>query len=129
LSNASKIVVKRIVLNFVERAVWPLSGQNFLVRGHGGVMPAETIRLKIEVPRIEIAFSDSHPGPGPYVAVAMLHLPEGEAAGLFHLRELHLDRLKIDRSFVTCMLEPPEGTKNRRGDDKPRPFIWFADSG
>ena len=45
-------------------------------------MPAETIKLKIEVPRIEIALgsiSDSHPGPGPYVAVAMLHLPEGEA--------------------------------------------------
>ena len=45
-------------------------------------MPAETIKLKIEVPPIEIALgsiSDSHPGPGPYVAVAMLHLPEGEA--------------------------------------------------
>ena len=45
-------------------------------------MPAETIKLKIEVPRIEIALgsiTDSHPGPGPYLAVAMLHLPEGEA--------------------------------------------------
>ncbi len=45
-------------------------------------MPAETIKLKIGVPRIEIALgsiSDSHPGHGPYVAVAMLHLPEGEA--------------------------------------------------
>jgi hypothetical protein len=45
-------------------------------------MPAERIKLKVEVPRIEIALgsiSDSHPGPGPYVAVAMLHLPEGEA--------------------------------------------------
>jgi hypothetical protein len=45
-------------------------------------MPAEEIKVKVEVPRIEIALgsiSDSHPGPGPYVAVAMLHLPKGEA--------------------------------------------------
>ena len=44
-------------------------------------MPAEEIKVKIEVPRIEIALgsiSDSHPGPGPYIAVAMLHMPEGE---------------------------------------------------
>jgi hypothetical protein len=44
-------------------------------------MPDETIKLKIEAPRIEIALgsiSDTHPGPGPYVAVAMLHMPEGE---------------------------------------------------
>ena len=45
-------------------------------------MPAETIKVKVEFPRIEIALgsvSDLDPGPGPYVAVAMLHLPEGEA--------------------------------------------------
>jgi hypothetical protein len=45
-------------------------------------MPAEEIKVKVEVPRIEIALgsiSDSRPGPGPYIAVAMLHLPEGEA--------------------------------------------------
>jgi hypothetical protein len=63
--------------------VWPLSRLSFLVRGaRGSVMPAETIKLKTEVPRIEIvlgSISDPHPGPGPYVAVAMLHLPEGEA--------------------------------------------------
>jgi hypothetical protein len=42
----------------------------------------ETIKLKINTPRIEIALgsiSDARPGRGPYVAVAMLHLPEGEA--------------------------------------------------
>jgi diguanylate cyclase (GGDEF)-like protein len=32
-------------------------------------------------------------------------------AGLFHLRELPLDTIKIDRSFVTHMLETPEGQK------------------
>ncbi len=45
-------------------------------------MPNETIKLKIGTPRIEIALgsiSDTHPGPGPYVAVAMLHMPEGKA--------------------------------------------------
>jgi hypothetical protein len=45
-------------------------------------MPDETIKLKIKAPRIEIALgslSDTHPGPGPYVAVAMLHSPDGEA--------------------------------------------------
>lgn len=44
-------------------------------------MQDETIKLKIEFPRIEIALgtiSEAHPGPGPYIAVAMLHLPEGE---------------------------------------------------
>ena len=43
-------------------------------------MPDETIKLKIEAPRVEIALgsiSDTHPGPGRYVAVAMLHIPEG----------------------------------------------------
>ena len=45
------------------------------------VMPDETIKLKIEAPRVEItlgSISDTHPGPGRYVAVAMLHMPEGE---------------------------------------------------
>ena len=32
-------------------------------------------------------------------------------AGLLHLRELDLDTIKIDRSFVTHMLERPEGQK------------------
>ncbi len=45
-------------------------------------MQDETIKLKINAPRIEIALgsrSDAHSGPGPYVAVAMLHTPDGEA--------------------------------------------------
>jgi hypothetical protein len=45
-------------------------------------MPDETIKLKLKAPRIEIALgslSDTHPGPGPYVAVVMLHTPDGEA--------------------------------------------------
>jgi diguanylate cyclase (GGDEF)-like protein len=32
-------------------------------------------------------------------------------SGLHHLRELHLDTIKIDRSFVTDMLEKPEEAK------------------
>ncbi len=32
-------------------------------------------------------------------------------SGLHHLRELHLDTIKIDRSFVTDMLENPEEAK------------------
>jgi hypothetical protein len=45
-------------------------------------MQDDTIKLKIKSPRIEIALgslSHTHPGPGPYVAVAMLHTPDGEA--------------------------------------------------
>ena len=45
-------------------------------------MKDESIKLKIKAPRIEIALgslSDAHPDPGPYVAVAMLHTPDGEA--------------------------------------------------
>jgi hypothetical protein len=56
------------------RASWCELGLN--------VMQDETIKLKIKAPRIEIALgslSDTHPGPGPYVAVAMLHTPDGEA--------------------------------------------------
>lgn len=43
-------------------------------------MKDEEIKLKINAPRIEIALgslSDAHPGA--YVAVAMLHTPDGEA--------------------------------------------------
>jgi EAL domain-containing protein (putative c-di-GMP-specific phosphodiesterase class I) len=32
-------------------------------------------------------------------------------AGLYHLRELHLDTIKIDRSFVGHMLDKPEEEK------------------
>jgi hypothetical protein len=45
-------------------------------------MHDETIKLKLKAPRIEIAlgsFFDTHPDRGPYVAVAMLHTPDGEA--------------------------------------------------
>jgi hypothetical protein len=45
-------------------------------------MQDESIKLKVNAPRIEIALgslSDAHPGPGPYVAVAMLHTSDGEA--------------------------------------------------
>lgn len=41
----------------------------------------DEIKLKIEAPRIEIALgsiSSEHPGTGPYVAVAMLHLLDKE---------------------------------------------------
>ena len=41
----------------------------------------DQIQLKIEAPRIEIAlgsYSSEHPGSGPYVVVAMLHLLNGE---------------------------------------------------
>jgi hypothetical protein len=41
----------------------------------------DEIKLKIEAPRIEIALgsiSSEHPGNGPYVAVAMLHLLDNE---------------------------------------------------
>jgi hypothetical protein len=60
----------------------------------------ETIKLKIDTPRIEIALgsiSDAHRGPGPYVAVAMLHMPEGEAlyqplvSTTDRVESLHLD--------------------------------------
>ena len=41
----------------------------------------DEIKLKIGAPRIEIALgslSSDHPDSGPYVAVAMLHLPDNE---------------------------------------------------
>ena len=45
--------------------------------GDSGVK--DEIKLKIETPRIEIALgSISSDGNGPYVAVAMLHLPDDE---------------------------------------------------
>jgi hypothetical protein len=57
-------------------------GPRRLVRGEGNPMKDESISLKKNAPRIEIALgslSDASPDPGPYIAVAMLHTPGGEA--------------------------------------------------
>lgn len=64
-------------------------------------MPDETIKLKVQAPRIEIALgsiAETHSDPGPYVAVAMLHLPVGEVLyqpllSTTAQKGLHLDKL------------------------------------
>ena len=87
-------------------------------------MPDDTIKLKIEAPRIEIvlgSISETHPGPGPYVAVAMLHLPEGEALyqplmpttareGFPHLDKLTAADLLAEIYDFICQRWGPPGT-------------------
>ena len=86
----------------------------------------ETIKLKINTPRIEIALgsiSNSHLGPGPYVAVAMLHLPEGEALyqplvsttareGSLHLDTHAAADLLAEIYDFICQRWGPAGTKD-----------------
>ncbi len=50
-------------------------------------------------------------------------------SGLYHLRELDLDTIKIDRSFVTQMLDKPEEAKIVKAIVSLEPRARSADHG